>query len=113
MLLKFVFVFSVTSVLLVLAVDLNITRTEELNLTCCISGFPIPSVELCHNNASKFIDSHALPDQRLTNCSVFVKSADYSDSGEYTCKGVSIAGNVTFIPPAFVVVQGMTQLTKF
>ena len=89
--------------------DVNITRTEAFSLTCCIGGFPIPSVELYHNNS--LVTQHVasfIPEQRLTNCSALVdSSAEYSDAGEYTCKGASIAGNVSSTLPAFVTVKGM------
>ena len=93
--------------------DVNATRTEQINLTCCIKGFPIPVIEWYHNNSlvtpneENLTESLFIPDQTLTTCSILVDfSADLSDSGQYTCKGSNIAGNMTSMPPAFVLVQG-------
>ena len=94
--------------------DVNITRAEELNLTCCARGFPVPSIEWYHNDSliipteRNIINSYYIPDQRLTICSVLVEySTDLSNGGKYVCRGINIAGNVTSIPPAFVLVQGI------
>ena len=101
-------------------VDINVTRTEGFHyLTCCIRGFPIPSIEWYHNNSlvalfENFIFTHFLPDQRLAFCSILVDfSAEFSDSGWYFCKGVNLAGNVTSTPPALVLVQGNTLNIPF
>ena len=70
-------------------------------------------VEWYHNNSlvtpneeNDITESH-FPDQTYTTCSILVDfSADLSGSGQYTCKGSNIAGNVTSMPPSFVLVQG-------
>ena len=107
---------SVAPDVLVTPVEMNVTRTEGFNLTCCISGFPIPSIEWYHNDSlvapteeGNLIVTHFLPDQRLAFCSILVYfSAEFPDSGWYSCKGVNLAGNVTSTPPALVLVQGNT-----
>lgn len=97
--------FTVAPVITVPPYDMNVTTTEDLDLTCLISGFPIPLIEWYHNG------SVISPDERITilhNSSVTILTVintSLADSGDYRCSGINDVGSV-FSPPALVLIQG-------
>ena len=92
--------------------DANVTTTEELYLECCIRGIPLPFIVWYHNDSllsenERTVISHGYNDvQEFVNCSVInVSNATLNDSGDYSCEGINIAGNIS-APPVLVLVQG-------
>ena len=100
--------------------DANVTTTEELHLQCCIRGIPVPFIVWYHNDSllsenERTVISYDYDDvQQFVNCSdIIVSNTTLSDSGDYSCEGINIAGNIS-APPVLVLVQGkLTCATSF
>ena len=90
--------------------DVNVTRTERLELTCAASGFPRPSIEWSHNgtdvmDGGRINITHTPSGVNIT--STFEVTNTFSnDSGNYSCVAVSTPFSNVFSDTALVLIQG-------
>ena len=108
MLVCVLFFLAVAPVVSVAPRDANVTTTEELHLQCCVRGIPLPFIVWYHNDSlltenERTVISYNV--QQFLNCSdINVSNATLNDSGDYSCEGINIAGNIS-APPVLVLVQ--------
>ena len=92
--------------------DMNVTTTEDIILTCTASGYPAPSISWTHNgtNVSESISINITEQngERMTVSTLTVTGADFNDSGQYECFATSPIGSFQTLEsgPVTVLVQG-------
>ena len=90
--------------------DTNVTRTENLNLTCIIRGFPAPSITWYFNGSPTNLNEQINITEEYSDISstsvITVVNTTFANSGEYSCIGINDAGNISSFPPALVLIQG-------
>ena len=94
--------------------DMNVTTTENITLTCIASGYPAPSISWSHNgttvNESISISITEQDGDRMTMSTLIVTGAVVNDSGQYECSAISPVGNFQIVEsgPVTILVQGKT-----
>ena len=92
--------------------DMNVTTTENITLTCIASGCPAPSISWTHNgtavNEIIYISITEQDGDRTTVSTLIVTGAVVNDSGQYECSATSPIGNFQIVEsgPVTVLVQG-------
>ena len=92
--------------------DMNVTTTEDIILTCTASGYPVPSISWNHNGTtvseSISINITEQDEDRMTLSTLTVTGADFNDSGQYECFATSPIGSFQTVEngPVTVLVQG-------
>ena len=79
--------------------DMNVTTTEDIILTCTASGYPAPSISWTHNGtavneSSSQINITTQNGDRVAMSTLIVTRALINDSGEYECFATSPNDNV-------------------
>ena len=104
---------SVVQIITLPPVDANVTRTEELQLTCAAEGFPLPSITWTHNGTD--IDAAVSSDITITEVTsmgikltstLTVTNTSFSDSGDYTCRVESSEFPAVTSDTVLVLIQG-------
>ena len=92
--------------------DMNVTTTEDIILTCTASGYPAPSISWTHNGTTVSenisINITEQDEDRMTLSTLTVTGADFNDSGQYECFATSPIGSFQTVEsgPVTVLVQG-------
>ena len=92
--------------------DMNVTTTEDIILTCTASGYPAPAISWTHNgttvNESISINITEQDGDRMTMSTLTVTGADFNDSGQYECFATIPIGSFQTVEsgPVLVLVQG-------
>ena len=84
--------------------DTNVTRTEELQLTCTAEGFPLPSIIWTHNGTD--IDAEDMSMGIELTSTLTVTNTSFSDSGDYTCRAESSEFPAVTSDTVLVLIQG-------
>ena len=90
--------------------DVNVTRTELLELTCAASGFPRPSIEWSHNetevmDGGRITVTHTPSGVEITS-TLEVANTFSNDSGNYRCVAVGTPFSNVSSDTALVLIQG-------
>ena len=90
--------------------DVNVTRTELLELTCAASGFPRPSIVWVHNetevmDGGRINITHTPSGVEITS-TLEVTNTFSDDSGNYRCVAVSTPFSNVSSDTALVLIQG-------
>ena len=111
---------SVAQIITLPPMDENVTRTEELQLTCTAEGFPHPSINWTHNGTD--IDAAVSSDIAITEdtsmgieltSTLTVTNTSFNDSGNYTCRAESSEFPAVTSDTVLVLIQGQKVVYNY